>query len=114
MKWLDFIVSPRGQWEHPGKPTAVPTDNGIITMEGVPYPVMGFVPGQPPVIMQPGGKYQFPGKMVYEIPMAYGGDISIPDLSRPNWLDKAQKGRQVKYYDDYSEYLKAERLRQIV
>jgi hypothetical protein len=68
---------------------------------------MGFVPGQPPVIMQPGGKYQFPGKMVYEIPMAYGGDISIPDLSRPNWLDKAQKGQQVKYYDDYSKYLKA-------
>lgn len=38
---------------------------------------------------------------------ANGGDISIPDLSRPNWLDKAQKGQQVKYYDDYSEYLKA-------
>jgi hypothetical protein len=104
-----FKVSKYGQWEYPGQPTAVPTEDGRITMQGVPYPVMGFVPGQPPIIMQPGGNYQFPGKMVYEIPMAYGGDISIPDLSRPNWLDKAQKGQQVKYYDDYSQYLQAEK-----
>lgn len=113
MKWLDnFIVSERGQWEHPGKLTAVRTDNGIITMEGVPYPVMGFVPGHPPIIMQPGGKYQFPGKMVYEIPMAYGGDISIPDLSRPNWLDKAQKGQQVrqKIYTDPLKFAKAKEI----
>jgi hypothetical protein len=133
MNWLDFIVSPRGQWEHPLKPTAVPTDNGIITMKGVPYPVMGFVPGQPPVMMQPDKNYKFPGKVVYEIPVpqyidrgwitpqrpstaikwptvssqstarrypnpmyfGYGGDISIPDLSRPNWLDKYQDGSEV-------------------
>jgi len=81
-KSLKFIVSERGQWDHPGKPTAVPTKDGRITMEGVPYPVMGYVPGQPPIIMQPGGDYQFPGNMVYEIPMGYGGDISIPDLTR--------------------------------
>jgi hypothetical protein len=99
-----FKVSKYGQWEYPGQPTAVPTEDGRITMQGVPYPVMGFVPGQSPIIMQPGGNYQFPEKMVYEIPMAYGGDISIPDLSRPNWLDKAQKGQQVKYYDDLEEF----------
>jgi hypothetical protein len=91
-----FKVSKYGQWEYPGQPTAVPTEDGRITMQGVPYPVMGYVPGQPPIIMQPGGNYQFPGKMVYEIPMAYGGDISIPDLSRPAWLDKYQEGTQVK------------------
>jgi hypothetical protein len=102
-----FKVSKYGQWEYPGQPTAVPTEDGRITMQGVPYPVMGFVPGQPPVMMQPGGNYQFPGKMVYEIPMAYGGDISIPDLSRPNWLDKAQKGQQVKYYDDLKKFNEA-------
>jgi hypothetical protein len=38
---------------------------------------------------------------------ANGGDISIPDLSRPNWLDKAQKGQQVKYYDDPVQFKKA-------
>jgi len=102
-----FKVSKYGQWKYPGQPTAVPTEDGRITMEGVPYPVMGYVPGQPPIIMQPGSNYQFPGKMVYEIPMAYGGDISIPDLSRPNWLDKAQKGQQVKYYDDPLQFKQA-------
>jgi len=176
MNWLDkFIVSERGQWDYPGYPTVIPTKNGRITMEGVPYPVIGFVPGQPPVMMQPGKNYKFPGNMVYEIPVtenkvfktkedfyrdlllqtrnkywpkreskpfdlgfdsalprvgpgpikmptirssytgiamkqgghilpgrlknpegnwvsvyANGGDISIPDLSRPNWLDKYQ------------------------
>ena len=61
MNWLDkFIVSERGQWDYPGYPTAVPTKNGRITMEGVPYPVMGFVLGQPPVMMQPGKNYKFP------------------------------------------------------
>jgi len=36
MNWLDkFIVSERGQWDYPGYPTAVPTKNGRITMEGV-------------------------------------------------------------------------------
>lgn len=88
-----FIVDKNGQWAHPGKLTAVPTKDGRITMEGVPYPVMGFVPGQPPIMMQPGGRYQFPGKMVYEIPMVrYGGDPSIPDLSNKGWLSKYQKG----------------------
>ena len=63
MNWLDkFIVSERGQWDYPGYPTAVPTKNGRITMEGVPYPVIGFVPGQPPVMMQPGKNYKFPVK----------------------------------------------------
>jgi hypothetical protein len=81
-KSIKFIVSERGQWDHPGKPTAVPTKDGRITMQGVPYPVMGYVPGYPPVLMEPGGNYQFPGKMVYEIPMGYGGDISIPDLNK--------------------------------
>jgi len=80
-----FIVSERGQWDYPGQPTAVPTEDGSITMEGVPYPVMGFVPGYPPVIMQPGGNYQFPGNMVYEIPMAKQG----------GWLEKYQDGAQV-------------------
>jgi len=71
-----FKVSKYGQWKYPGQPTAVPTEDGRITMEGVPYPVMGYVPGQPPIIMQPGGNYQFPGKMVYEIPIAqYGKQI---------------------------------------
>jgi hypothetical protein len=81
-KSTKFIVSERGQWDYPGQPTAVPTKDGRITMQGVPYPVLGYVPGYPPVTMQPGSEYQFPGNMVYEIPMSNGGDISIPHLTR--------------------------------
>ncbi len=100
-----FKVSKYGQWEYPGENTIIPS--GDITMQGVPYPVLGIDNLGNTKIMQPGGNYQFPGNMVYEIPMAYGGDISIPDLSRPNWLDKAQKGQQIKYYDDLQEFKKA-------
>jgi len=88
MNWLDkFIVSERGQWDYPGYPTAVPTKNGRITMEGVPYPVMGFVLGQPPVMMQPGKNYKFPGKMVYEIPVAQKG-LQTPSDSLAYQLNK--------------------------
>lgn len=217
MKWLDnFIVSERGQWEHPRKLTAVPTKNGRITMQGVPYPVFAMDETGYGGMIYPGGNYQFPGKMVYEIPMAQygnqikksivsaeelpedafpyegtsamfkderynidrakklytedefghlpsidyetgewlkakryptswkeflqytlnpevnklgfptenkegflrypnyanGGDISIPDLSRPNWLDKAQKGQQVrqKIYTDPLKFAKAKEI----
>ena len=110
MNWLDkFIVSERGQWDHPGKPTAVPTKDGRITMKGVPYPVFAMDETGYGGMIYPGGNYQFKGNMVYEIPMGYGGDISIPDLSRPNWLDKAQKGQQVKYYDNLEEFRIANR-----
>jgi len=43
MSWLNkFIVDPKGQWAHPGKPTMIPNANGKITMRGVPYPVLGI------------------------------------------------------------------------
>ena len=35
----------------------------------------------------------------------YGGDISIPDLSRPSWLDKYQEGGELKPMS-WTEYLK--------
>jgi hypothetical protein len=108
MNWLDkFIVSERGQWDHPGKLTLVPTLNGEITTRGVKNDLIGIDNLGNMQYMTPENEYQFEGNMVYEIPMAYGGDISIPDLSRPNWLDKAQKGQQVKYYDDPKEFKKA-------
>jgi peptidoglycan hydrolase-like protein with peptidoglycan-binding domain len=102
MNWLDkFIVSERGQWDHPGKPTAVPTDNGIITMKGVTYPVMGFVPGQPPVMMQPGKNYKFPGKMVYEVPMVK----AQVGLNVPSWLNPYNWG--VENYTDKGNFSNA-------
>lgn len=86
-------VSKYGQWQYPGEDTIIPNANGSITMKGVPYPVFGIDDLGNQQMMMPGGEYQFPGNSVYEVPMmAYGGDISVPDLRRVtiNALPKAQ------------------------
>lgn len=70
------IISPFGQWAHPGKRTMVPTSTGQITMKGVPYPVFGQDETGYGQMMYPGGEYQFPGQMVDEIPMMRQGGIS--------------------------------------
>jgi len=76
-------VSKYGQWKYPGQDTIIPNANGSITMKGVPYPVFGVDDLGYSQMMMPGMDYQFPGNSVYEIPMmAYGGDISIPNLRR--------------------------------
>jgi hypothetical protein len=72
-KLKDFIVDPKGQWNHPGKKTYIPNANGSITMRGVPYPVLGIDDQGNQQMMYPNGEYQFPGNGVYEIPMAQKG-----------------------------------------
>ena len=64
-----LIVSSRGQWDYPGQDTIVPTPNGRITMQGVPYPVYGQDETGYGQIMYPGAEYTFPGEMVYEKPL---------------------------------------------
>jgi hypothetical protein len=88
-----FIVDKNGQWAHPGKPTMIPTNDGRITMQGVPYPVLGIDDQGNQQMMMPGMNYQFGGRNIYEIPMVrMGGDPSIPDLSNKGWLSKYQTG----------------------
>ena len=84
-------VSKYGQWKYPGEDTIIPS--GDITMQGVPYPVLGIDNLGNTKMMQPGGDYTFPGTAVYEIPMmAYGGNTSMPNLKRVKikTLPKAQ------------------------
>ena len=64
-----FIVSKRGQWDFPGKPTMIPNANGRITMQGVEDTLFGFDDQGNSQIMYPGGEYQFPGNHVFEIPL---------------------------------------------
>ena len=89
----------------------IPTNE--ITMENVQFPVLGISDTGDVRIMNPGEEHVFNGNYVIEKPMkkegghivpgryrnpegnwlnkyAGGGDISIPDLSRPNWLSKYQ------------------------
>ena len=67
------IVDPRGQWAHPGKITRIPSSN--ITMQGVPYPVLGVASSGQQVMMQPGQNYNFgDAEYVDEYPMMqFGG-----------------------------------------
>jgi hypothetical protein len=83
------IKDNRGQWDHPGEITEIDSDN--ITMQGVPYPVLGVGADGQQIMMQPGQDYRFNQGPVTEYPMAQsGGDISIPNLKN-NWLTKYLK-----------------------
>ena len=53
------ILDPRGQWEHPGKVTRIPSS--FITMQGVPYPVYGVGNNGQSQMMYPGMDYNFGG-----------------------------------------------------
>jgi hypothetical protein len=76
------IITNRGQWDYPGQTTIIPSNK--ITMEGVPYPVLGVDNTGYVQMMQPQMNYTFPGQYVTEYPMMqYGGD-----------LPKAQIGKQ--------------------
>jgi hypothetical protein len=67
------IVDPRGQWAHPGKVTRIPGSD--ITMQGVPYPVLGVGSNGQQQMMYPGENYDFGGAAyVDEYPMMqFGG-----------------------------------------
>lgn len=62
----DIIVDPMGQWAHPGEITRIPSNN--ITMQGVPYPVLGIDDQGNQQMMLPGQDYIFPGNYVTEFP----------------------------------------------
>lgn len=72
--WADIItktnavVDPRGQWDHPGRCTMIPTTDGRITMKGVPHLVTGIDNTGHMIMMQPEQEYTYPGLQVFEIP----------------------------------------------
>ncbi len=71
LKQGGIIKDDRGQWDHPGEITEIGSND--ITMEGVPYPVLGISDTGDTKLMQPGGKYKYKGKKVTEFPMAKNG-----------------------------------------
>jgi hypothetical protein len=67
-----LIIDPMGQWAHPGQVTRIPSSN--ITMEGVPYPVLGIGSNGQSQMMYPGQNYSFGGaEHVDEYPMMQNG-----------------------------------------
>lgn len=65
------IEDDRGQWAHPGKITKI--NSNQITMQGVPYPVLGISDTGDIQMMQPDKEYIYDGKSVTEFPMAKNG-----------------------------------------
>lgn len=62
------IKDDMGQWAHPGEVTEI--GSPYITMEGVPYPVLGVSDTGDTKMMHPGKDYKFKGKKVTEYPVS--------------------------------------------
>jgi hypothetical protein len=62
------VIDPMGQWNHPGKCTMIPTNNGVITMQNVPHKVLGIDDTGHCQMMHPEQQYQYPGRNIFEIP----------------------------------------------
>ena len=88
--WLDnykeeIIKDDRGQWDHPGEITEIGSNE--ITMEGVPYDVLGVSDTGDTKLMKPGKNYKFKGKKVTEYPMAKNG-VNQQDQKTLQQLDQ--------------------------
>lgn len=95
-----IIKDDRGQWDHPGEITEIGSNR--ITMQGVPYPVLGISDENDVQMMYPGEEYKFKGKKVTEFPMAQNGYTTDPnDYSR--WQDS------VNNYNESMAHLAASR-----
>ena len=65
------IKDDMGQWNHPGEITEI--NSPYITMQGVPYPVLGISDTGDMQMMYPEEEYEFDGEKVTEYPMAKNG-----------------------------------------
>ena len=88
-----IIVDPMGQWAHPGRVTRIPSGN--ITMQGVPYPVLGVASSGQQDMMHPGQNYNF-GHVEYvdEYPMMEDGGLLSKSVTCSNcgWSWQAAEG----------------------
>ena len=75
------IKDNRGQWAHPGKITEIGSNR--ITMQGVPYPVLGVSDTGHTQMMYPGEEYKFKGSKVTEFPLTK----KVNQKSTGGWLD---------------------------
>ncbi len=93
------IKDDMGQWAHPGEITEIGSNQ--ITMQGVPYPVLGISDTGDTQMMYPNEEYEFIGDSVTEYPMMkQGGQLTKLDqllnftnynTKQPGgWLDKYQ------------------------
>jgi hypothetical protein len=95
------IKDDMGQWAHPGEITEIGSNQ--ITMQGVPYPVLGISDTGDTQMMYPNQDYTYQGSSVTEYPMMKeGGALQLTKLDQltnftnyntkqpGGWLDKYQ------------------------
>ena len=78
------IKDDMGQYNHPGEITEIGSNQ--ITMEGVPYPVLGISDTGDTQMMYPEQDYQFNGESVTEIPMMQKGGNVDPGYGEPDYV----------------------------
>jgi len=106
--WLDkyneggVIKDDMGQWAHPGEITEIGSNR--ITMQGVPYPVLGISDTGDQQMMFPGEEYKFKGKKVTEFPMAQDGTMTPIYTQDPLKVERYQDSLQ-SYNNYYNKYL---------
>jgi hypothetical protein len=99
-----IIKDDRGQWDHPGEITEIGSNQ--ITMEGVPYDVLGISDTGDTKLMKPGKNYKFKGKKVTEFPMAKNGRrqeqkglVNLDDLTNFTNYNKQQPAGWLSKYN---------------
>jgi hypothetical protein len=106
-KGSKIIKDPRGQWDHPGEITEIPSNE--ITMQGVNYPVLGVSNTGDTQMMYPNQDYVYEGDSVIEYPMMNmktGGSIQdrgqlkkldqLINFTNYNNMAKAKTGKKIK------------------
>jgi hypothetical protein len=98
------IKDDMGQWAHPGEITEIGSNN--ITMQGVPYDVLGISDTGDTKLMKPGKNYKFKGKKVTEYPMAKNGMrqeqkglVNLDQLTNFTNYNKPQPGGWLNKYN---------------
>jgi hypothetical protein len=98
------IKDDMGQWKYPGEITQIGSNQ--ITMEGVPYDVLGISDTGDTKLMEPGKNYKFKGKKVTEFPMAKNGRrqeqkglVNLDDLTNFTNYNKQQPAGWLSKYN---------------
>jgi hypothetical protein len=104
MKDGGVIKDDMGQWAHPGEITEIGSNQ--ITMQGVPYPVLGISDTGDMQMMYPEEDYEFDGESVTEYPMAKNGIrqeqkglVNLDQLTNFTNYNKPQPGGWLNKYN---------------
>jgi len=89
------IKDDRGQWDHPGEITEIGSNQ--ITMQGVPYPVMGVSDTGDTQMMYPNQEYQYDGNSVTEYPMMAEGGKTLKNKPLVNLGDFTMTPAELEY-----------------